>query len=324
MTLVSAELMKREEAQTPAPVPIHAGNMPEPQYMQGFDGASVQPFDKTIADKLLAPFEPGDVEVKPDGIVFLPGEWYRRRLTEAFGPGGWALLPRGPVRTRSAGGGGELVVYHGALYCLGRYVGEAYGECTYWPNNRGMTYGDAVEGALTNCVDRCCKRLGMASELWSKPWRDEWLKKNATQVDGKWKKRTPEAPKPKHTTTKAPPPPSPAAATAPAAAPAPAAKTSTGAKQTSPAAPGTATGDTGEAAPDKDVNALRTMMLDTLKWPKDRARNWLMKYFGLDSPSALTKQQVRTAFDLLFASEQGEENYRAAIATAQEKGWVLK
>jgi hypothetical protein len=35
------------------------------------------------------------VEVKPDGLLYLPEIKYRRILNKAFGPGGWGLAPRG-------------------------------------------------------------------------------------------------------------------------------------------------------------------------------------------------------------------------------------
>jgi hypothetical protein len=43
----------------------------------------------------MAPLSPDDVEIKPDGIVYLPEIKYRRILNRAFGPGGWGLAPRG-------------------------------------------------------------------------------------------------------------------------------------------------------------------------------------------------------------------------------------
>lgn len=42
----------------------------------------------------MAPLNPEDVEIKPDGIVYLPEIKYRRILNKAFGPGGWGLAPR--------------------------------------------------------------------------------------------------------------------------------------------------------------------------------------------------------------------------------------
>lgn len=64
-------------------------------WSSSFHGLSAQPFSKEAAEVLLADIEPDDVEVKPDGIVYLPEIKYRRILNRAFGPGGWGLAPRG-------------------------------------------------------------------------------------------------------------------------------------------------------------------------------------------------------------------------------------
>jgi len=42
---------------------------------------------------LMEPLTPKDVEIKPDGIIYLPEIKYRRILNQAFGPGGWAMVP---------------------------------------------------------------------------------------------------------------------------------------------------------------------------------------------------------------------------------------
>jgi hypothetical protein len=60
-----------------------------------FHGLSTQPFSKEAAEILLTPIPFDDVEVKPDGIIYLPEIKYRRVLNRAFGPGGWGLAPRG-------------------------------------------------------------------------------------------------------------------------------------------------------------------------------------------------------------------------------------
>lgn len=64
-------------------------------WSKSFHGLSVEPFSKEAADILLAPLETDDVEIKPDGIIYLPEIKYRRILNKAFGPGGWGLAPRG-------------------------------------------------------------------------------------------------------------------------------------------------------------------------------------------------------------------------------------
>lgn len=64
-------------------------------WTRSYHGLSSQPFSKEAADVLLAPIPFDDVEVKPDGIIYLPEIKYRRILNKSFGPGGWGLAPRG-------------------------------------------------------------------------------------------------------------------------------------------------------------------------------------------------------------------------------------
>ena len=46
---------------------------------------------------LLAPITDSDIEIKPDGLLYLPEIKYRRILHKAFGPGGWGLIPKGEI-----------------------------------------------------------------------------------------------------------------------------------------------------------------------------------------------------------------------------------
>lgn len=80
-----------------ADVPSLDDGVPSNQvdWSSSFHGLSAQPFSKEAAEVLLADIEADDVEVKPDGIVYLPEIKYRRILNRAFGPGGWGLAPRG-------------------------------------------------------------------------------------------------------------------------------------------------------------------------------------------------------------------------------------
>jgi len=48
-----------------------------------------------VTEILLAPVKEEDIEIKPDGLIYLPEIKYRRILNQAFGPGGWAIMPRG-------------------------------------------------------------------------------------------------------------------------------------------------------------------------------------------------------------------------------------
>ncbi|KAJ1967277.1 hypothetical protein H4R34_006405, partial [Dimargaris verticillata] len=123
-----------------------------------YDGISLQAFDDRISKVLLQPLDPKDIEIKPDGIIYLPEIKYRRILNRSFGPGGWGLVPRGPhtVTDRS-------ISREYALICLGRFVSQARGEQDYFSPNGLAT---ASEGCKSNALMRCCKDLGIASELW--------------------------------------------------------------------------------------------------------------------------------------------------------------
>lgn len=59
----------------------------------------------------------------------------------------------------------QLIVREYALFCLGRFVAQTVGEHTFYSTNN-MVYGRAMESAKSNALMRCCKDLGVASELW--------------------------------------------------------------------------------------------------------------------------------------------------------------
>ena len=86
-------------------------------WSRSFHGLSKEAFSPEAAKALLAPIHPDDIEVKPDGIIYLPEIKYRRILNEAFGPGGWGLAPRGETIVTA-----KSVTREYALVALGRQV----------------------------------------------------------------------------------------------------------------------------------------------------------------------------------------------------------
>lgn len=150
-----------------------------------FKGAGEEAVSKDEAKVLCAPVDSRDVRILPDtASLYLPWSWYADRLTRTFGPMGWSLLPvtdqennpKAPVAK-------DNVLYREfVLRARGRFVATAIGECGYNPTNARMTYGDAVEGAKSNALSRCCKVLGMAPEIYSEGWREDWIKENAVCV----------------------------------------------------------------------------------------------------------------------------------------------
>lgn len=123
---------------------------------------------------LFAPVDPDTVEIRPDGLIYLPAMEYREKLCQAFGVG-WALLPAEPKPQRE----GNLIVWPHYLFIHGQPVALVYGEQEYHSNNYTMTYGDAIEGAASNALMRACKRLNVNKELWRPSFIRQWKDKYA-------------------------------------------------------------------------------------------------------------------------------------------------
>ena len=171
-------------------------NSRQVDWARSFHGLSTAAFSKEAAGALLAPIEFDDIEVKPDGIVYLPEIKYRRILNKAFGPGAWGLAPRGETIVTS-----KAVTREYALVALGRYVSKfrppiislslviadgftrlvsvARGEQDYFSPEGIPT---AVEGCKSNALMRCCKDLGVASELWDPRFIRKFISEYAKEV----------------------------------------------------------------------------------------------------------------------------------------------
>ena len=103
-------------------------------WSKSYHGLSSQAFSKEIAEILLSPVNPMDIEIKPgkhrfcfldfisvtplsDGLIYLPEIKYRRVLNKAFGPGAWGLAPRSQTNVSP-----KIVSREYALVCQGRLV----------------------------------------------------------------------------------------------------------------------------------------------------------------------------------------------------------
>ncbi|EMG46679.1 hypothetical protein SBY92_005401 [Candida maltosa Xu316] len=144
-------------------------------WSDSFHGLGSQPFPKETNEILLAPISPDDIEIKPDGLLYLPEIKYRRILNRAFGPGGWGLAPRTETYILP----GQLSREYG-LICHGRLVSIARGEQDYFGGEEKIT--TALEGCKSNALMRCCKDLGIASELWDPSFIRAWKKKYCEEV----------------------------------------------------------------------------------------------------------------------------------------------
>ncbi|KAL9624385.1 MAG: hypothetical protein Q9160_001347 [Pyrenula sp. 1 TL-2023] len=157
------------------PLSIDADPSASPvDWTRSFHGLSSQPFSSEAASVLLAPIPDSDVEIKPDGILYLPEIKYRRILNRAFGPGGWGLAPRGESIVTP-----KSVTREYALVAHGRLVSISRGEQDYFTPDGIPT---ASEGCKSNAMMRCCKDLGVASELWDPRWIRSFKAKHAQDV----------------------------------------------------------------------------------------------------------------------------------------------
>jgi hypothetical protein len=104
-----------------APLPPDTPPQEKIDWTRSFHGLSAEPFPKEVADILLAEVDPEEVEIKPDGILYLPEIKYRRILNRAFGPGGWGLVPRSESIVTP-----RTVTREYALVCNGRYVSSLF------------------------------------------------------------------------------------------------------------------------------------------------------------------------------------------------------
>ncbi|KAG9030367.1 hypothetical protein FRB95_004022 [Tulasnella sp. JGI-2019a] len=143
-------------------------------WSKSYHGLSTQPFSSECSEILQAPIDPNDIEMKPDGLIYLPEIKYRRILNKAFGPGGWGLAPRSETNV-----GPKVVSREYALVCLGRLVGIARGEQEYFDPSGIPT---ATEACKSNALMRCCKDLGIASELWDPRFIREFKAKHCIEV----------------------------------------------------------------------------------------------------------------------------------------------
>jgi len=145
-----------------------------PDWTTSFQGLSERAFPDKAVEALLKPLEAADIEIKPDGLLYLPEIKYRRALTAAFGPGGWGLAPRGETSVSNG-----IVSREWGLVCLGRLVAVARGEQEFFGPNGIPT---ATEACKSNAMMRCCKDLGIASELWDPRFIRDFKEKYCVEV----------------------------------------------------------------------------------------------------------------------------------------------
>jgi hypothetical protein len=131
--------------------------------------------------KLQAPVDTNEVEIRPDGLLYLPQVFVRDRLNTSFGIGQWALLQHGVTEIEG------VLCFDGSLYVRGAFVARAMGEAKYIVSNTQQSWASVYESAKSDCLVRCCKDLGIAKELWQPAFGRKWQTEHAIKV---WRDKT--------------------------------------------------------------------------------------------------------------------------------------
>lgn len=156
--------------------------------MSAYQRAATLELSQEEIEKLAADFP--DESIQPgaagkENLLYIQHAWLRDRLNAVFRPGQWSIVPRNrwaePFKTQ--GGKDASRVYVEAMLVIrGCFAGEAIGEMEYFPHNSTQNYGDAVEGAKTAALRRCCKELGVGLQVYKKEWCEGWWQRRKGQA----------------------------------------------------------------------------------------------------------------------------------------------
>lgn len=127
------------------------------------------------------------ISVLPDGALYCSHPVYTMWLNEAFGRGGWSLVPVSkPAIIEST------VTVKYILYIDGKPIALADGKQEYHASNKNQDYGDVLEATRSNALRRAAKHLGIALQLWDKRWCLKWRREHCVQVTVAGRKKTDE------------------------------------------------------------------------------------------------------------------------------------
>ena len=150
-----------------------------------YAGASTLKLKPDEAKKLTADFPDDEIEIRPDGLIFIPHMALRDRLAEVFGPLSVAEICRERmIRTDSDEIAVDLV-----LMIRGVFAAEGIGTAKYYKNNAKTNFGDVVESAWSEALRRCAKKISCGVQVWRPNFVRRWLADNAVQQNGRWYKK---------------------------------------------------------------------------------------------------------------------------------------
>lgn len=146
-----------------------------------YAGASSLKLSEKEMRDLAAPFDDLDYEITPQGFIYLPQAVSLKRLNDVIGIGNWGLLLIN-ANHQLIKDGLTKVFFDGALLIRKCFVSRAVGEASYSEKNNNQSIASALEAAKSDCRQRCCKDLGIATDAWTPSFIRRWQKEHAIRV----------------------------------------------------------------------------------------------------------------------------------------------
>jgi hypothetical protein len=142
-----------------------------------FDKITSTPFSEEIRDALKLTINESDVEVRPDGALYLPDIKYRNLLNSAFKLGGWAIIPTGKPQAT-----GSYLINEYALFCNGSLISQCFGEISLEFEKMTLPINGNMETVKNDALMKCCKDLGLTPEFSDPTWVHDWLATHTVKV----------------------------------------------------------------------------------------------------------------------------------------------
>jgi hypothetical protein len=154
---------------------------PEEMGMDIYKGASMLRLTADEQKELMAPADAEYYEIRPDGFIYLPAALVRKKLNQVIGIGQWAIICQG-TRKEDISDKQARIYFDGILMIRGNFISRATGENSYSFSNQNQSWASAVEAAKTDCLTRCVKDLGIATESREPSFIRKWQKQYAVRV----------------------------------------------------------------------------------------------------------------------------------------------
>jgi len=154
---------------------------PEEMGIDIYKGASMLRLTADEQKELMAPASADDYEIRPDGFIYLPAALVRKKLNQVIGIGQWAVICQG-TRKEDISDKQARIYFDGVLMIRGNFISRATGENSYSFSNQNQSWASAVEAAKTDCLTRCVKDLGIATESREPSFIRKWQKDYAVRV----------------------------------------------------------------------------------------------------------------------------------------------